>query len=192
MVNTDNENIIISCDLSLRSSGIVALEQPKNYWPRLIDFRTIDNKESSEDLLITNFENVVDFMSTLRKNITAIVIEGLAYKLIGKHADLLIGNHWFTRASLHRMFADISIYVYPVTQWRKEFISKERTRELKKSGEKHFIKKEAVRVLPLEVRKEFEEYANMKKPVTLSYDLADAYLMGTYFYCQPINERKIL
>lgn len=174
-------SIIVSCDLSVRSSGIVALAPVDDEWAKLVDFRTIDNEAEGEELLIENFRNVLDFISTLPGDVSAFVVEGLAFsKFKGKNADLLVGNHWFIRASLNFTFGTPN-FVYPATQWRKEFISAARQREVKASGETDPLKKEAFRILPTWIQREFNEYAKMKKPPTLVYDLADAYLMGLYF-----------
>jgi len=174
-------NIVVSCDLSLRSSGIVALAPVDDEWANLIDFRTIDNEGEGEELLIANFRNMLDFISTLPGNVVAFIIEGLAFsKFKGKNADLLVGNHWFIRASLSFTFGTPN-FVYPASQWRKEFVSAARTRELKATDETDPLKKEAFRILPTWIQQEFNMYAAMKKPPQIVYDLADAYLMGVYF-----------
>jgi len=192
------EKIHASIDLSLRSTGITIMDEAQN----LLDCRIVSNLElKNESLIIKNTNDIINFIKEY-EDISSIFIEGLSFMGISNSKDLIYGNFWGLRCALHLTFIDksVNIEIIPVTQWRKEVISKERQQELKETLGKYVIKKnkkgkevkkfvmpvdwlkeECVRVLPENIRNVFEEYVKRcgfkKKSI---YDLTDSFWLNKW------------
>lgn len=181
-------HMIVSLDISMRSTGIVILEETG----RLESCCIVANKDIlDEELLERNVEDVLEFLLPYKEQINHIVIEGLAFGAKCKRADMLFANYWFIRCFLRREFGDDVTYdIYPVTAWRKTFISKERAREvkLKKENKKGWQKGECVSLLSGDVRERFEKYIKENKVKKDGiYDLTDSFLMAKHHISEKIS-----
>lgn len=183
--------MIISIDLSLRSTGICAFQEGE-----LIDFTIIASATGNEktkthlpvfngeDLLIYNADKINEFINHQDKYaLDGIVIEGLSFGGLSGNKDILQGNFWYVRCELHRCcFGIIPIGIVPVTSWRSKTINKiERSEALEKYGKKTYLKKGVYDKLPEEIKMRFQEYITKNKlKKDAVYDLADAYFLGIY------------
>jgi hypothetical protein len=186
--------MILAIDLSLRSAGVVLLNEDGV----VDDFMIVANKELQDEALIKkNCLNILDFCRG--RNINKILIEGLSFASISSSKDIIAGNFWTLRVLLKDLF-NYEFNIVPVTRWRKQVISKERVKELeaelgeivikknKKGKEVKRIKmpggwqkKECVRCLPIGVKEMFDKYIKEKKLKKDSiFDLTDAYFLGMY------------
>jgi hypothetical protein len=170
--------MILSIDLSLRSTGICVLDIDGT----LKGFRLItpSAKEwNDEELLIHIADTVIEFAK--QYPITAIAIEGLAYNSFSGEKDKINGNFWHLRCALKEAFPGVLIGIIPVTSWRSYLLSKEEQREIKKLTEKDALKKACVLRLPKSVEEAFSSYLSMNKISGKGmYDLSDAYHLGKY------------
>lgn len=170
--------MLVSIDLSLRSSGVVVLDKDGS----LVDFMLVTPAVSDyrDEVLLTYISNeIIDFVYTL--GIHAIVIEGLSFNSFSSEKDKINGNFWHLRCELAEEFPEVPIGIIPVTSWRASVIPKADQKEIKKTSDKEAIKKACVARLPEEVRKRFTEYlqenSHSKKGI---YDLTDAYWLGQF------------
>lgn len=161
-----------SIDLSMRSTGVVILDKEGN----LIDYTLVSNIEDNESLIIKNASHIINFLQKHERYLKKITLEGLAFLAISGMKDVIYGNFWYLRCTLMLTFPSIYVTIVPVTQWRKDVISKERAKELKITKDKAWAKKECVAKLPIEVSDKFREYilSNKFKKDSI-YDLTDAY-----------------
>lgn len=170
--------MLVSIDLSLRSSGVVVL----NTEGSLVDFMLVTPSVSGykDEMLLTYISNeIIDFIYT--REINAIVIEGLSFNSFSSEKDKINGNFWHLRCELAEEFPDAPIGIIPVTSWRASVISKAEQKEIKKVSDKDAVKKACVARLPEEVLNRFTEYlqenGHSKKGL---YDLTDAYWLGQF------------
>lgn len=172
--------MLVSVDLSLRSSGVCILDSKGN----LIDFKIVapSVKEfNNEELLNYIAKDIIGFVSQYEKNLKAVVIEGLAYAGKSSCKDMISGNFWHLRCSLKERFGDIPCGVVSVSEWRGYVLNKEEQKEAKIRDKKTGLKNACVSKLPLEVREEFVRYIRDSKMKRESiYDLVDAYFLGIY------------
>jgi hypothetical protein len=173
--------MIASIDASMRSTGVCVVNEKGD----LVDFCIVSNKDATDlELLEYNIEGVMDFLLKHKGDLTDIIIEGLAFGAKCKRADILFSNYWFMRYFISKEFGDsVNYNVYPVTTWRKTFISKERAKEVKDRGEnkKGWQKKECVGLLDEEVKVAFELYVKENKfKKDAIFDLTDSFLQGKH------------
>ena len=83
--------MILAIDLSLRSTGVVIL----NDLGILEDFRIVANKEKDEELVIKNSKDILEFVKG--RWIEHVAIEGLSFMSVSASKDLIAGNFWFLR-----------------------------------------------------------------------------------------------
>lgn len=173
--------MIASIDASMRCTGISIMDKKGN----LVDFCIVSNKDDTDlELLEYNKEGVIDFLLKYKGDLTDIIIEGLAFGAKCKRTDILFSNYWFIRYFISKEFGDsVNYIVYPVTTWRKTFISKERAREVKanKENKKGWQKKECVGLLDEDVKLSFELYIKENKfKKDAIFDLTDSFLQGKH------------
>lgn len=175
-------NYHASLDVSMRSTGIVILDDDGN----LIDKNIVSNPdEDNEELLDKNSKDITGFLKQFE--LTTISYEGLSFQGKSAKRDLIDGNYWHLRWSLKTHFPHCDIFIIPVERWRKQVIPLERKRELKqliKDGEMkkaNWHKNECVRVLPDDIRENFEIFVEERKLKKGSiYDITDAYWLGHF------------
>ena len=188
--------MIASVDLSLRSTGIIALDDNKN----LIDFKLVKSKPNEgktkkerenglpilndEDLIIFNSSEIIWFINTVcAKNVLdAILIEGLSFNSKSGSKDILAGNAWLLRVELKRTFSKVPIHIIPVQSWRSKILNKQDRADAKAKYGKKWQKEGVVEKLPEEVKGKFVSYITKNKfDKTGLFDLADAFAMGVYY-----------
>ena len=177
--------MIVAGDISLRSSGLTALDMEGNL--RICEIVASKKEDlDDENLLIHNAQRVVDFIKDARKlgKIEGIVFEGLSFMSVSGDKDKLYGNLWHMRCEVRKAFPDIPMGVVPVTTWRSKALSKEEQRYWKAQG-KDGLKLGVVDKLPADVKLVFEEhlvYKGMKqlKSKNPMFDLADSYFLAKY------------
>jgi hypothetical protein len=183
--------MIISIDLSLRSTGVCALGPNGT----LEDFTLITPEETHEDLLCGISDEILEFISACRHTTGFVptrgfVIEGLSFNSFSSSKDVIAGNFWNLRCDLFRFYPSVPIGIIPVTSWRSWLLTKEEQKEAK-LDKKDGLKKACVAKLPDGVRKQFEGYLYTREfPESLRknkdhqekalYDLTDAYFIGKY------------
>lgn len=186
-------NLHASIDVSMRSSGLVILDNKGN----LIDRNIVSNSEIvDEELLDKNSKDIVEYLEKFK--LTTIAYEGLSFQGKSAYRDLIDGNYWHLRWSLKTHFPHCKTFVIPVERWRKQVIPLERKRELKqmiKDGEipkSNWHKNECVRVLPKEIRKNFETFLNKEGYKKGSiYDITDSYWLGQFIIHHELTKCNI-
>lgn len=181
---------LVSIDLSMRSAGLVCLDENG----RLEDQLLIPTQKTND---FDDDENLIRYMSSTilgfsqRHTPTAFAQEGLSFGSSSGRTDLIAANWWYTRILLKDYFPDALFGSVPVLSWQSQ------TLDLKKAGRallketygKDYLKKAVCALLPPSVEVTFKEYLgnfewpkgyeNAKKKTAL-WDLADAYFMGQY------------
>jgi len=176
--------MIISIDLSKRSTGVCALDMNGN----LIDFLLVHNEHlHEEELFIYNISQIVDFSRGLaaRYVLEGFVTEALALHAPSKDKDQLFGQFWILQYELAKEFATVPRGKITVAEWRSSVLTKAEQRELKAEDSKNGLKIGCVRKLPEDVRERFEHYLAVNKVKRIAskeplYDLSDAYHIGKY------------
>lgn len=171
-------------DLSLRSTGITIMGEDGS----LIEYQLIANlTEKNEEIIIKNTKDTIKFLKDYDTDLSHIIVEGLAFMGVSSNKDILYGNYWYLRCSLSLTFPNIPVTIVPVTQWRKDCISKERAKELKviyganPKLKKNWQKIECLGLLPKDVKIKFEEYVSkggFKKDSI--FDLTDSYFIAKW------------
>jgi len=180
--------MIISIDLSLRSTGVIALDDNKN----IIDFKLIKSSNkphkilpclNDEDLIIYNSTEIVKFVSQVigKHGLDAILIEGLSFGSLSGSKDSIAGNIWVLRVELKKKFPLIPVHIIPVQSWRSKILNKQDRADAKAKYGKKWQKEGVVEKLPEEVKEKFVAYITKNKfDKTGLFDLADAAKMGEY------------
>lgn len=177
--------MIIGIDASLRSTGLVAIDDEGN----LVDAEIIAASKTfdGEDLLLYQVKQIIRFVERNKKGLVGVAIEGLSFGAVGSRKDLLAGVYWSIRLALRYKFPTLPIGSVPVSAWRSKVLTKEEQKLCRSSGVKDALKKATVDKLPQEVRDIFECYIrsclmdcfnNVKG--TSVYDLTDAYFIAQY------------
>ena len=170
---------MIAIDLSLRSSGLVALDKEDN----LIDFDVVQPCEkeyrqdyNAEETLIYISDKVLDFVKRVNDT-DAVVIEGLSFQSTSSAKDFIWGNFWNLRTQLRMLYPEMLIGVIPVLSWRSPLLS-HLTKEERKKLKKDIMKQFCVDLLPLDVYNRFNKFIlinNLDKKTM--FDLTDAYFL---------------
>lgn len=180
----------IGIDLSLRSTGLVAIDE--NLDVKLFGIINSVNKEdktdlpvlNDEDLLIYNSQKIISFISNVNQvwSIDHINLEGLSFGGVSGSKDILQGNFWEVRCEITKKYSSIPVKIIPVTTWRSKVLNKDdRDSALAKYGKAKYLKEGCVDKLPDEVKNKFEEYISINKYKKASiYDLTDAYFIAKH------------
>ena len=173
----------IGVDLSLRSTGVVTLDDDLN----LIDFILINpsTKEYNDEKLLTYIAN--EIVSYVNCNLDEkfgldrdYAIEGLSFMSVSASKDIMYGNFWHLRCEIMNFTEDATITIYPVTKWRNGQFDKATLKEWKTTV-KNGLKELIVNKTPENVKIKFLEYIKEKKLHKNSiYDLCDAYWLCRY------------
>lgn len=175
--------MIISIDLSLRSSGVCALDMKGN----LIDFLLIKNDIlTAEELWIYNWQQLHEFIKGMvaRNILEGFVTEALALHAPSKEKDMLFGHFGYIQGKLAEKYPSAPRGKITVAEWRSTVLTKPEQKEWK-AKDKNGLKMGCVEKLPTDVRARFENYllANKIKRIASKeplYDLTDAYWLGKY------------
>ena len=169
----------LALDMSMRSSGLVVLDDKNN----MVHFEIIKTTPSQfkfeEDMILYIIGKVIYNIDVHK--VQNFVIEGLS--IMGKSAkrDLIDGLHWSIRTSVREYFPDILIGCIPVTQWRNSFFTKEQFKDSKEKCGKNYLKDIVFNNLPEDVKRQFLLYVEAEgMKIESVYDLADAYHIGIY------------
>jgi hypothetical protein len=199
--------VYIGIDLALRTTGIVFLDNDGAFLH--CGLVTSDPKTTNnEDLLLHNYGRVMNIFDMSIKfkheSIEVVALEGLSFNSPSMSVDLIAANHWQVRSFLHSN--NIPIMIIPPKSWQKNVVTKEtlaewakdwpvtrakRGTKLTKEEQKINNKSKAeIRKLtkdhiynsvPLDIRKQFEEYVVKSKLHKDSlFDLADAYCLANH------------
>jgi len=175
---------LVSMDMSMRSSGLVALSSAGNLENQAVIKTSKDDFPDTEDLIIHITDTVMDFInSSIYGRPIKFVIEGLAFAGKSGHKDIIAGIYWGIRSRIHREFPSMLIGSIPVTTWRKMVLTSSEQKEAKATltPKTEAIKKATVAKLPDSIKQIFLDYIDSngydKKSM---YDLTDAYFMGKY------------
>lgn len=173
---------MIGIDLSLRSSGLVRLDDDNN----LLDFDVVSvcNKKyvqgvNDEEMLIYIADKIVYFVER-NNDKEAVAIEGLSFQSASSSKDLVWGNFWFLRVRLRMLYPDMLIGVIPVISWRNPLLSN-LTKEERKKLKGNKMKQHCVELLPTDVKELFSDYVmkhDLKEEAI--YDLTDAYFLAKF------------
>lgn len=186
--------MIIGIDLSLRSTGIVSLNEDSTLSDFAIIASLTGNEKSKskanipiknqEELLIHNAKEICAFIDTQMSfsAIDGIALEGLSFGGISGSKDILQGNFWHVRCEIFKRFGDIPIGIIPITSWRAKVLDKKKkSKYLEIHGKKKYLKQGVVDELPEDVREAFKEYIKLERFKKDSiYDLADAYFVTKF------------
>lgn len=179
---------LLSIDLSMRSAGLVVLDESG----ALVDQLLIPTKKDEYDnefLLEYMEDRVLDFADKHRPN--SIVIEGMAFNSKSGKTDLIAGNWWNTRKELRQLLPDANIGSIPVLSWRSKTIDLKKGNKavLQEQYGKTYLKDAVRDAVPKDVLATFTEYlAEFNWPKSYPagkkreaiYDLCDAYCMGIH------------
>lgn len=188
--------MIISLDISLRSSGLCAISEDKS----LLNFGLIKSKPNEgktkkekanglsvlndEDLIIYNTKEVIKFIeqSAELEAVDAITIEGLSFNSLSGNRDLIDGNFWGIRVGIRKKYPTVPVEVVSVQSWRNKILNKEDRKKAKEMYGKGWQKKGVVDKLPEEVKAKFIGYLKCKEyESTGLYDLSDSFAIGQYY-----------
>lgn len=173
--------MLVSMDMSMRSSGLVALT-PSNIITHLEVIQTSkDDFPDTEDLILHITDSVLNFID--ETFCESFVIEGLSFAAKSAQKDILAGIYWAIRVIIWKHFPNILIGSVPVTSWRSKVLNKEDRKYAKEnySPKTEAIKIATVKKLPAEIHKYFIDYIEgMHLPKKAIYDLTDAYFLGLY------------
>lgn len=169
----------IGFDLSLRSTGVVVLDEDL----KLIDFCIISQKEKEEELLDKNELKFINFLFK-HESEKDYIIEGLSFGSLSGSKDILYGNYWGLRMMMylknHKLKENYNLAIYPVLKWRNGSFTKETLKHYKENF-KNGLKEVCVNNLPEDVKISFINYLfENKLPKNAIYDLSDAYFMTRY------------
>ena len=172
--------ILISMDMSMRSSGLIAFADEE-----MVDFHVIqttkDDFPDHEDLIIHIIDDVLNFIEEYSAD--AFVIEGMAFAGVSGFKDVIAGIYWGVRTAIWQKFPEVLVGSVPVTSWRAPVLNKEERKYAKEnfSPKNEAIKKATVNKLPTEIYDRFHDYLGKnKRSIKKMYDLADAYFFGVY------------
>jgi len=193
-------DVIVAIDLSLRSTGLVALQDN-----RILEYDVITSdakKLNKEELLIFNSLKIMDFIDKYQPD--KIGLEGLSFGSISSSKDILAGNFWKLRTDIFK--AGYPIDIIAVLTWRSSLFNKEERKLLKENSKKlKLLRKEWKLItdkvektqilkdnnelilnsnikwltwlkLPANIREEFEKVGFSKGGA----DLCDAYFIARY------------
>lgn len=193
-------NITVAIDLSLRSTGLIAIKGD-----RILEYIIIKSdakKLNKEELLIYNVEQIMNFIDKYQPDV--IGLEGLSFGSISASKDIIAGNFWHLRTAIFK--AGYQIEIVPVLTWRSPLFNKEerkklsddkkKLKELKAKWKKitdKSVKKQALidnskliletdikwltyEKLPVNIREEFDEIGFSKGGA----DLCDAYFIARH------------
>jgi len=173
--------MLVSMDMSMRSSGLVALTPDDE----LVEFEIIkttkDDFPDTEQLIAFIVLSTMLFINQVKA--TKFVIEGLAFAANSSSKDILAGIYWAIRTEIWTKCPDILIGSIPVQSWRSKVLNKE---DRKYAKENYTPKKEALKIatvkkLPADISKIFLDYLDLMSYDKKSmYDLADAYFLGKH------------
>lgn len=188
--------MIISLDISLRSTGLCAVDENQN----LLNFGLIKSKPNEgrtkkekanglpilndEDLIIYNTSEVIKFIeqSAALEAIDAIVIEGLSFNSLSGNRDLIDGNFWGVRVGIRKKYPNVPVEIISVQSWRNKILNKEDRKRAKELYGKGWQKKGVVDKLPEDIKAKFMGYLKWKGyESTGLYDLADAFAISRYY-----------
>ena len=178
--------MIVSIDLSLRSTGVVLLDTDGS----VVDCLLVTEESEEEELISTISNKIMDWIRDRSSTIRGVVIEGLSYNAFSSQKDLIAGNLWYLKTSLYTKFPWLPVGIIPVSLWRSSVLTKPEQKEAK-LDKNDGLKKACVDKLPTDVAKFFKDYLDTYKfPFSLSkkkgykdkalFDLTDAYFLGRY------------
>lgn len=173
--------MLVSMDMSMRSSGLVAMDENNT----LIDFdvikTTLDDFPYDEDLIIHVRERTWEFIESVQAD--KFVIEGLSYAGKSSRKDVIAGVFWGVRTLIRTKCPDMPIGVVPVTSWRSKTLTKTDREYAKKNftPQKEALKIATVEKLPFPIKDYFLDFISRKGYDSKTmYDLADAYFLAIY------------
>jgi hypothetical protein len=173
--------MLVSMDMSMRSSGLVALTPDDAIEDFTVFKTTKEDFPDDEDLIIHVRTETLNFIKSV--NADNFVIEGLSYAGKSSRKDVIAGLFWGIRTEIRTKCPDILIGVVPVTSWRSKVLDKDDRKFAKENftPAKEAIKIATVSKLPPEINQFFLDYINRKGyDLKTMYDLADAYFLGKY------------
>ena len=175
---------MVAIDLSLRSTGLVALDNEWNYKDCLLVSATLKD----ESLLEFNSQKICDFINK-NQEVLNIAIEGLSFMSVSGSKDVLYGNFWHLRCKIYEnTYYQNKFDIVPVTRWRSGIFKVETQRRWKLECKKNPLKEMVVNNLPEDVKIKLMDYIKENKfKVPQIYDLADAYWLARYTYYQLNN-----
>ena len=177
--------MLVSMDMSMRSSGLVAMT-PRN---EVIGFEviktTLADFPDHEDMMIYVAGETMRFINEFCGDPDGdiFVIEGLSHGAKSGSKDVIAGLFWFIRSTIWTTFPKMPIGAIPVTSWRSKIVT---TADKKFAKENYSPKKDAIKIatvkkLPADMLEYFTSYieqAGIHKDSI--YDLTDAYFLGVY------------
>lgn len=195
----NDSGVIIGIDLSLRSTGIVVLNEREE----LQSFKLIQSPkkqyQSQEESIINNATEICKFIKESSYDmgyaIDGIALEGLSYGGVSGSKDVLYGNYWVLRCALYTNFK-CSQTIIPVAKWRASVITPNEKRKLfEKYGKGSVsLKQGCVDKLPSYVFDKFGSYIESLKDIKKAsiYDLSDAYWIAKFENTQYQLQKKML
>lgn len=181
--------MIISGDLSPRSSGVTAIDLNG----LLVDAILIHSKKedlNDEDMILYNTETFLTFIDKLFCNghkIAGFVFEGLAFGAsYSQEYDKICGNFWSIKSQCRKYYPDIPIGTISPEEWRSRIITAKEKKQLKLDHGKIGIKLGVVDKLPVNVREFFDAHIKEcgvkwdKKEKNPIFDLADSWGLAQY------------
>lgn len=176
-----DSNVLVSMDMSMRSTGLVALKPDDSLVEFDIIKSTKDDFPDTEQLIAYIVDKTMAFIEQFKT--TKFVIEGLAFGAKSSSKDILAGIYWAVRTETWTKCPDILIGSIPVQSWRSKVLNKEDRKYAKEnySPQKDALKIATVKKLPPHIRNDFLDYIRfMTYNKESIYDLADAYFLGIH------------
>lgn len=137
-------------DISLRSTGIVCVEDGQ-----LLDFMLVDYKPptNGEELLSLNSKTVERFVAKNKIDLDLIAIERFSFGASSGSMDLLWANAWCMRTRIWESGIRVPLEEISVMSWRNPLFTKTEADELKAAAKKLKLEKVPIKGLSGEDRK---------------------------------------
>lgn len=208
----------VTCDLSLKSSGLCYFRNGKLY-----SFAIVDSleKQTPEDTLINNARRIADFVDGCNvESLDGIYIEKFAFNAKSGEKDRLWANCWLARCYIRLREIEAPFTEISVSSWRSPLFTKfendaiklalaqfktcklkglkgeerkamiQRREALERKADKKWA---TVAKLPDDVASKFFVYIKERDlPLECVFDLTDAYFIGQYVLSgkQPVKVKK--
>lgn len=179
-------NLYLGVDPSLRSTGIVAIDDNDNIvFTKLIIVPAVHKDEDNITIMGDEIARQVgDLLEN--HNIITFGYERLAFNAPSGVRDKISGSYWYNRICLKELTYLYESFPYPPNiisppQWRKNVVTKEDRKLAKEKGEKVDLKETALSKMPDNQREilldAIKEHGLKRAHV---YDLCDAYWIAIY------------
>lgn len=170
--------MLLSLDMSMRSSGVVVLDEDNNMYHFEVIKTDAKQFPYDVDLMIYISGRIMDIIEAY--DVTEFVIEGLSLNSKSAKKDVIAGIYWVLITMVTINYPEILIGSIPVKSWRTHLRTKDEWSWFKKNC-RDALKNGVFTLLPEDIKRQFLLYveANGMK-IESVFDLTDAYFLGIY------------